>query len=132
MIAVDANLFLRWLLEDDKKKAQAFAKFIRKTEKAGESLWVSDLTVAEMVWVLESYYRVPVQEITANIEAILDMPVFAFENRERLLRTMELYRAHHVDFIDCYLAAAAMDRGFTAVASFDHDFDRLPIKRIQP
>lgn len=132
MIAVDANLFLRWLVEDDKSKADAFARLIKKTQKAGEFLWVSDLTIAELVWVLESYYRIPIQEITGHIESLLDMPVFVFENRDRLLRSMELYRAHQVDFIDCYIAAAALDRGLDAVASYDQDFDRLPIKRIQP
>ena len=51
---LDANLIIRYLIEDDPKKAQAFEKLL-KTSK--EPLIITDVTVSETVWVLSSYYK---------------------------------------------------------------------------
>lgn len=132
MIAVDSNIFMRWLLNDDKEQADAIAAMVRKYEKGGERLWASDTIVAEIVWVLESVYEVSPKEVSRYVESLLDVPTFEFENRERLLRAMELYRAHEVDFIDCYVVASAKDKGIGEVVSYDRDFRKLPIKAVRP
>ena len=132
MIAVDSNIFMRWLLSDDKEQADAIAAMVRKFEKGGERLWASDTVVAEVVWVLESVYDVSPKDISRYIESLLDVQTFEFENRERLLRAVELYRAHQVDFIDCYIVASAKDNGITTVVSYDRDFKKMPIEAIRP
>ena len=132
MIAVDSNIFMRWLLNDDKEQADAIATLVRKSEKDGERLWASDTVVAEVVWVLESVYDVSPKDVSQYIESLLDVQTFEFENRERLLRAVELYRAHQVDFIDCYIVASAKDKGITTVVSYDRDFKKMPIEAIRP
>ncbi len=132
MIAVDSNIFMRWLLNDDKDQADAIAALVRKFEKGGERLWASDTVIAEVVWVLESVYAVSPKDVSQYIESLLDVQTFEFENRERLLRAVELYRAHQVDFIDCYIVASAKDKGIATVVSYDRDFRKMPIKAIRP
>lgn len=132
MIAVDSNIFMRWLLNDDKEQADAIAALVRKFEKGGERLWASDTVIAEVVWVLESVYDVSPKDVSQYIESLLDVQTFEFENRERLLRAVELYRAHQVDFIDCYIVASAKDKGIATVLSYDRDFRKMPIKAIRP
>ena len=132
MIAVDSNIFMRWLLNDDKEQADAIAALVRKFEKGGERLWASDTVIAEVVWVLESVYDVSPKDVSQYIESLLDVQTFEFENRERLLRAVELYRAHSVDFIDCYIVASAKDKGISTVVSYDRDFRKMPIKAIRP
>ena len=132
MIAVDSNIFMRWLLGDDKKQADAIAALVKKYEKRGEHLWASDMVIAEVVWVLESVYSIPPKAVSQYIESLLDVETFEFENHERLLRAVELYRAHEIDFIDCYIVAAAKDKGLATVVSFDRDFKKMPIEMIRP
>ena len=132
MIAVDSNIFMRWLLGDDKAQADAIAALIKRYEKSGEHLWASDTVIAEVVWVLESVYDIPPKEVSQYIASLLDVETFEFEHRERLLQAVELYRAHQIDFIDCYIVASAKDKGMTSVVCFDRDFKKMPIETIRP
>ena len=132
MIAVDSNIFMRWLLGDDKEQADAIAALVKKYEKSGEHLWASDTVIAEVVWVLESVYSISPKVVAQYIGSLLDVETFEFENRERLLQAVELYRAHEIDFIDCYIVASAKDKGLSAVVSFDRDFKKMPIETIRP
>lgn len=50
----------------------------------------------------------------------------------RLLRAVELYEVHRVDYAEAYLAAVA-ENGDSRVASFDRGLDRVPsIVRVEP
>ncbi len=132
MIAVDSNIFMRWLLNDDKEQADAIAALVRKFEKDGERLWASDSVIAEVVEVLESVYDVSPKDVCRYVESLLDVQTFEFENRERLLRAVELHRAHQVDFVDCTIVASSKDEGIATVVSYDRDFRKMPIKAIGP
>ena len=132
MIAADANIFVSWLVEDDKAKADAVARLLKESEEAGRQLWVSDLVMAEVVWVLQRLYRIKPALVAEMVEPLLDAPMLEFENRERLMRAVTLYGNHGVDFADCYTAAAVAERKLEGVLSYDRDFDRLAIKRMEP
>lgn len=132
MIAADTNLFIRWLLNDDHAQADAVARLFKHAEKTNDPIWVTDIVIAEVVWVLQRLFRLKPPQVAQMVEPILAAPMFDIENRDRLMTAMELFSAHGVDYIDCYVAAAALEKGLAGVASFDADFDRLPVRRITP
>lgn len=132
MIAADSNIFLRWLIGDDKAKADKISRLLKKTEKGGGQIWVSDLVMGEVVWVLQRFYQLKPAEAAEMVEPLLDAPMLNFENRDRLMRTLELFRAHEVDFTDCYIAACALEKGLDSIVSYDRDFEKLPVKRMEP
>ena len=131
MIAADANIFLRWLLDDDSAKAERISILFKRAEEGKVEVHATDLTVAEVVWVLGSYYEMKPPAVVDLLEPLLDSPI-QFENRDRLMVAMELFRVHKASFGDCYLGAFARERGAEAVASYDRDFDALDVKRIEP
>jgi PIN domain len=50
-----------------------------------------------------------------------------------LLRALEVYEVHRLDFADAYLVAEAETSGVNAVASFDKAIERVPtVRRIEP
>ena len=57
MIAADANIFLRWLLDDDHAKAEQVATLFKRAEEGKVEVRAADLTLAEVVWVLGSFYE---------------------------------------------------------------------------
>ncbi|PIP84481.1 MAG: PIN domain nuclease [Elusimicrobia bacterium CG_4_9_14_3_um_filter_62_55] len=130
MIAADANIFLRWLLDDDHAKAEQVATLFKRAEEGKVEVRAADLTLAEVVWVLGSFYELKPDAIADLLEPLLDSPV-QFENRDRLMVAMELFRAHKASFGDCYLAAFAREKG-AEIASYDRDFDKLAVKRVEP
>ena len=59
MIALDTNVLVRFLVEDDKAQAAAAAALVKRSIAAGEALFVADVVLCEVVWVLEVAYKVP-------------------------------------------------------------------------
>src|SRR4029453_13286846 len=50
-----------------------------------------------------------------------------------LLRALEIYEVHRLDFAYAYLVAEAETSGVNAVASFDKTIERVPtVRRIEP
>jgi predicted nucleic-acid-binding protein len=131
MKLLDTNVLLRWLLRDDKPQAEAVDKFLRAAFRIKDSLFVADLALAEIVWVLEGN-ETPLAQIARIIRSILNKPEIQCENRERLLAAITLYEAHQVDFIDACQAALVQEKRMDAVVSFDRDFAKLPVVHLNP
>jgi predicted nucleic acid-binding protein len=50
-----------------------------------------------------------------------------------LLRALEVYEVHRLDFADVSLVAEAETSGVNAVASFDKTIERVPtVRRVEP
>lgn len=50
-----------------------------------------------------------------------------------LLRALEVYEIHRVDFAEAYLVASAETSGVGAIASFDRSVDRVgSVRRLEP
>lgn len=83
------------------------------------------LTIAEIVWVLESVYELDRSSIRAKVVAILGLPGLTVEDQEILLQAIVWYEEKNVDFADAYSAAWMEARGLDEVYTFDQDFDRF-------
>ena len=130
-ILLDTNILLRWVLGDDRPQAEAVDKFLRHAFQLRDPLFVSDLAVAEMIWVLEGH-KIPVPQIARVVRSALNKPEIQFEHRARLVAAVMLYETHDVDFIDAYQAALVQEKHIQAVVSFDRDFAKLPVVHINP
>ena len=126
---LDANIVVRYIVEDDTKKAQRFAELLKNSR---HSYILTDVTIAEIVWVLESYYQVFRSDIADKLHALLAVNTLSC-NKEILGRALEYYKQFPVDYIDAYLASYAEKVGKLEILSYDHDLDKIPqTKRIEP
>jgi predicted nucleic acid-binding protein len=132
---VDANVILRYLVQEDAGlSAQATA--IMESLERGESALVCDpVTLAEVVWVLSSYYHQPNDEISAALLAIVGARGLLMSNKPRYLRALELLAGEAKHFGDACACAAALEASEGRLLSFDrglssvsgvHRAERLP------
>ena len=129
---VDANVLLRFLTGDPKDMAAKAAGLMLRAEQGEILLVVSPLTVAEVVWVLKSVYRYSLAEITEVVVPLLSADGVFVEERELLIRALDLARDKNVDFADAVLALQAARRD-EAVCTFDvTDFKKLPASWTSP
>ncbi|MFA5809720.1 MAG: PIN domain-containing protein [Thermoleophilia bacterium] len=129
---LDANIFLRFLTGDDRRKAEACRRLVQKAIDGELHLETHPLILAEVVWVLESYYRLQRGEIAAKLEMILNTPNLAVADAGAFARAVELYSESKIDFADCFAAAMAEQEGGTLL-SYDRDFDKLDgVRRLEP
>lgn len=125
---IDTNLLVRYFVEDDPKKADAVEKLLKDPHK---NLMLLDVTFAEAVWVLSSFYSLEKEQIINNLSALLDIPSI-IANRKVLHKALEYFVNYNISFIDAYQAGFAQ-AGDLEIYSYDKDFDKLAdIKRIEP
>ena len=74
---------------------------------------------------LASYYEIPRLSLVQMLRALLEFEAVRVVDSDLLLRTIELFETHPIDFADAYLIASAESTGVGVVASFDRDIDRV-------
>ncbi|RPH56265.1 type II toxin-antitoxin system VapC family toxin [bacterium] len=129
---VDANVLLRFLTGEPEGLAERSARLMRRAEAGEIRLVLSPLVVAEIVWVLKSFYGHSYTEIARVVVPLLSADGVEVEQREVMIQALELARDKNVDFLDAVLALQAERNGET-VCTFDKaDFKRLPATWISP
>jgi predicted nucleic-acid-binding protein len=92
---------------------------------SGERLLLSDLVLAECVFVLESFYEVERAHVATLMRSALALPAIATVDAEALLRALEIYELDRLDFAEAYLVAQAESTGVREIVSFDRAIDRI-------
>lgn len=126
---IDTSIIIRHLTGDPPDLAARATAFLA----ASSGLLLADLIVAETVYGLESFYEVPRAEVADLIRAVIAFPAMRTLDPALLLRSIEVYETHGLDFAEAYLVASAEMAGVDCVASFDRSLDRVPsITRVEP
>lgn len=119
MIALDTNVLVRFLVEDDKAQSAKVVRLVARAIAADEALFLSDVVICETVWVLVAAYRVPRAEIGATLGRLLMAAHLRFEDPDRLSRALEAFLAGKGDFADYVIREEARAAGCDRVATFD-------------
>jgi len=130
---VDTNIFLRFLVNDIPQQADACETIFKKAVAGEEAVYTTDMVIAEIVWVLESYYKLPRSEIRTKVEKILNTPGLACDNSQAIIHALALYDDKGIDYVDAYNACILQAKGIDEIYSYDKHYDRLNwLKRIEP
>lgn len=100
---------------------------------AERELLLTDLIAAETVYVLESFYEAPREQVANALRSLVGFDSIICVDPALLLRAIEVYETDRIDFAEAYLVACAESTGVVKVASFDRSLDRVDtIERIEP
>ena len=80
MKAIDTNVLVRFLVQDDEKQAQVSTRLLIDAEADKQPLFVSSVVALELMWVLSSAYRVPRDEILRSLNELLSMVALEFQD----------------------------------------------------
>lgn len=130
---LDANVVLRHFTgQPPEMAARATTALV---EAPPRSLVLTDLTVAEIVYVLQGPYARPRDEIARLVEATLSLGSVVVDNEALLRRTLEHYEQRSMDWPDAYLVALVEVRHLDGLVSFDRldaKIADLPVTRREP
>ena len=108
-------------------------ELFKKIIKDEEQLFTSELVIAEIIWVLESYYGLSKEDVKEKIEKILNTKNLFCPNKDILYESLALYLLKNIDFIDAYNSLIMKQNNISEIYSYDLDFDRLDgVRRIEP
>lgn len=111
MIALDINVVVRFLVNDDRAQARRARDLI-----AGGDIFVGPTVLLEAEWVLRAAYGFSPRDIQRFFRALLGLPGLATDEPARMARGLDAYEAGF-DFADAlHLAFAGIADSF---ATFD-------------
>ncbi len=131
---VDTNLFIRYLTNDDIEKADRVEQLLDKASKKRIKLLTAEMVITEVVWVLESTYRLEKKQIAQMLEAFLTTPGLEVTNGKTVEKAVHLYASQNIDFVDAYIIALMDKLGVSGIYSFDKKhLNRIKsINRLEP
>ena len=126
---VDTNVLIRHLTGDPVEMATRETSYLRTETE----LLVTDLVVAETVYVLESFYETPREQVAVALRSLIALASVETVDSALLLRALEVYEIDRIDFAEAYLVASAESTGVNRIASFDRSIDRVrTVERVEP
>lgn len=126
---IDTNVLVRHLTGDPPDMAARATAYLASATE----LLLTDIVLAETVYVLQSFYKAPRGQVADAMRSLVAFPSIVTVDPALLLRTIEVYETDRVDFADAYLVACAESTGVNRVASFDRSIDRVgTIERVEP
>lgn len=139
MIAIDTNVLLRYLLQDDPKQSAKAAALL-----AGEEdVLVTHVVLSETIWTLcGKKYNATQTDVSVTVRALFEEPRIVFENAKTVWRTLGDFintnetRRAAIDFPDALIlncakqTAAQNSVEFNGFYTFGKAAQRLPGARV--
>ncbi len=117
MVMLDANMILRYLLNDNAEMAEKAEEYIN-----AKTAVVTIEVVAEVIYVLKGVYDLDRDETVSTIKKLL--PLVSCQENDVVSLALDTYGERNLDFIDCVLFAYNRVKSFE-IATFDKKLLKL-------
>lgn len=132
-VLVDSNIFLRLFVRDDEQKWKDSIRVFQKIAERQIMAYVPTLVPAEVNFVLTSFYQFEKPRVVQATKSMVSTSNLKMLDDLSVVRGAQLYEEYNVKFTDCLLASSALlQSGQAAILSYDHDFDKLGVRRVEP
>ena len=118
MNGIDTNILVRYLVGDDPAQFRAASRIIERECSVQDPGFVNHLVLVELVWVLESAYKVARPAIVSALGAILSTSQLSIEHPDDARAALHEY-VDGADFADSLISAANARAGCEYTATFD-------------
>ena len=125
MPALDTNVLVRFVVQDDEGQLAAARRLIERCVKEGQLLWVPVTVGLELEWVLRTRYGFGKDEVLAALSALCSAAELTFESEQAIEVSLQLYRDSSADFADCMHIALAAAAGEVPLWTFDKGAARV-------
>ncbi len=125
LIALDTNVLVRYLVNDDVGQAEAARVLLEGLTTEQPGFICREVTV-ELVWVLERAYGFSRDRTATVLEELASTQGLEIEAVDDVVRATMEYRHGGAGFSDLMIAAAATRSGAHPLYTFDRKAGRLP------
>jgi predicted nucleic-acid-binding protein len=119
MAALDTNVLVRFLVQDDAKQGLLAQELIQSALAKGEPLFVPVTVMLELEWVLRSNFGFDKAQIILTLSSLLAAAELTFESETAVDVAVELFRQNKAHFSDCIHVALSHAAGMTPMWTFD-------------
>ena len=126
LIGIDTNVLVRFLVQDDPVQSDQASELIEQGTSNGLSILINRIVLCETVWVLETAYKFPRNEILDTVEKILQTAEFEIEDKDAAWQALQDSRQYEVDFSDSFIGRQNKILACEYTATFEKKLRRLP------
>ncbi len=119
MAALDTNVLVRYIVQDDAAQLAAAKRLISRFVSDGLTLFVPVTVVLELEWVLRSSFEFAKDDVLRAMSSLLSAAELTFESERALEVALQLFREGSADFADCLHVALANQAGEQPLWTFD-------------
>ena len=121
MIALDTNVLLRYLVQDDPSQSRRATEIIEHRLTGRDPGFVSLVSILEIVWVLGALYNRSRLEIADHVEMILATDTLEVQNEQEVYEAVVVLRNGTGTFEDALIGGLGVWRGCSATLTFDQN-----------
>jgi predicted nucleic-acid-binding protein len=126
MTGLDTNILVRYLTQDDPLQSRKAVEIIERRLSAENPGFVSVVTMAETVWVLDRAYDLSKREIASAIERMLQVEVLIIQHEQEVFAAMIALKQGSSSFSDAIIAELGAQAGCIHTLTFDQKALRFP------
>jgi predicted nucleic-acid-binding protein len=125
VIGIDTNVLVRYLVQDDPAQSSRATRIMDENLSESDPGFISLVTIAETVWVLDRSYGFSNTEIARAIERLLQAKTLQLQNEQEVFTAMVALKAGMADFSDALIGALGRWGGCAFTVTFDKRAARL-------
>ena len=125
-VYVDAGVILCFITGDPPEMAEKARSMFEAADRRELVLALDAIILAEVVWVLQSFYKIDKRKIVQVLQAFIANDGVEMPDKSEGLYALALFAEKNVDFADALVSVHMNRDGVTGIFSFDKHFDRLP------
>lgn len=130
MIALDTNVLVRYVVEDDPRQARAARRLIESQCSVETPGFLTLVVLCELVWVLSLGYKYARSQVAPVIRRLLAAQDLAVEQSDLAWQALKLYEEGPADFSDYVIGLRAREEKAVATYTFDRNAARSPLFRL--
>lgn len=122
---IDTNVVVRFFIRDDEAQYLQSLKWFAEAEKGKINVAIIPIVVAEICFVLESFYKISRTQISEYLEVFLAEKWIQVEDRNILLGVFDKYRLGE-HFVDSFLLQKSQTQNYHLMT-----FDKKLLKALR-
>ena len=123
-ILVDANVIIRFLLNDHKALSPLAKSIFLKAQQRKIRIYLDEVVIAEVIWTLSSFYKIKKTDLVDRLEKFIFQDWITNPRKKLILDSLHLFYSSNLDYIDCWMFTVSQAQGIN-LETFDKDLKKL-------
>jgi predicted nucleic-acid-binding protein len=127
---IDANVVLRYLLQDDDALFKKASSLLERVKVGEEAIIIPESVLAECVYVLLKVYQIEKQIIAEKLRDLFAYKGIVNPDKKDLIDSITLFGQTQLSIVDCIACSKSINNGFS-LFTFDDDLRNIYNKRLR-
>lgn len=124
ILLIDANVIVHHLLGDHPTLSPQAKKLFIQAQLGKSLMYFDEVIIAEVVWVLKSFYKLPKENIVKQLMDIISQPWVINPRKKLIIASLEQFGISNFSYADCWVLAVAKHQKIK-LETFDKALQKL-------